>query len=136
MEINNGDNYKGEEERPVIDPWPRLEFTILKNKINLEDVLSSDSRKRPSAVALNWPGEEYEKQNPGDRAALALLDGLHRSDVTINEYLYTMPRLLQFAAKESGGFDKDFITVAIQEFDRVSARMEIPDLYRFGVPTM
>src|SRR4051794_37358589 len=113
MEINNGGNYRGEEERPVIDPWPRLEFTILKNKINLENVLSSDGSKRPSAVMLQGADWEYERQNPGDVAAFYLLDKLHRSNVTINEYLYTMPRLLQSAAKESGGFDKDFITVAL-----------------------
>jgi hypothetical protein len=134
MEINNGGNNQGAEVRTWFNPSPKLEFTILKNKLNLEEVLSSDRKKRPSVLSLNWPGQEYENQNPGDVAAGTLLYGLHRSHVTIEEYKDTMPQLLEFAAKKDGGFDKDFIAVTLWEFDKVASKMELPNDLMLGSP--
>jgi hypothetical protein len=77
---------------------------------------------------------EYEKQDPGDQAAATLLDALHRSHVTIEEYKDTMPQLLEFAEKKGGGFDKDFIAVTLNEFDKVAKKMELPQSLMLGRP--
>jgi hypothetical protein len=62
------------------------------------------------------------------------VDGLHRSHVTIEEYIDTMPGLLEMAAKEGGGFDKDFIAVTLFQFDHVAHMMKLPGGIRLGSP--
>src|SRR4051794_6424522 len=122
MEANYTEDHLGNEGQVGPKP-PKLEFSVLQNTINLEEVLSSDAAKRPSALQFRMPGEEFVNQNPGDLAASYLLDKLYRSHVTIEEYKETMPNLLKMAEKPGGGFDKDFISVTVRQFDRIWARM-------------
>jgi len=134
MEVNYTEDHLGNEGKVGPKP-PKLEFSVLQNTINLEEVLSSDAGKRPSALQFRMPGEEFVNQNPGDLAASYLLDKLHRSHVTIEEYKETMPNLLKMAEKPGGGFDKDFISVTVRQFDRIWARMtDGRSLVRFGSP--
>jgi len=55
--------------------------------------------------------------------------------VTIEEYKDAMPNLLNMAEKPGGGFDQDFISVTVRQFDRMWARMtDGRSLVRFGSP--
>jgi len=132
MENYDVDKNIGIEGRSVLPRPPRLTFNILGNEVNLEEFLSSDWKKRDAARV--WLSNlKLEEQRPDEEAAECLVRGLEKSHVTIEEYKETMPKLLQFAAKEGGGFDKDFISVTVREFDRTWARMtDGQSIDRFG----
>jgi hypothetical protein len=65
------------------------------------------------------------ERRPGDNAADYMLGVLARSGLTPELYRKATPHLFEYAAKEGGGFDSDFIAVALQEFVRTGARMGV-----------
>jgi hypothetical protein len=95
----------------------RFDFAIGDKQFNILDAL--DKRDLRFGVPV-------DAMKPGDGAAQYLLRTFESMHVTRREYLGTMGRLLEYAAKKEGGYDADFIATYLHLVDKTQEKMGMP----------